>query len=91
MTVITKQKSGPTEKMLNGSGSGKMKGKVIVHSYSPLDPGSNGFKVPDWGHICQRQVRGLNSSTLHDGDEDPKIRSNREEGGEIWHRKGLRE
>jgi hypothetical protein len=36
-------------------------------------------------------VRGLNSSTLHDGDEDSKIRAKREEGGEIWLRKGMRE
>jgi hypothetical protein len=41
MTVITKQKSGPTEKMLIADGSGKMKWKVIVHSYSPPDHGSN--------------------------------------------------
>jgi hypothetical protein len=29
-------------------------------------------------------MRGLNSSPLHDGDEDSKIRTNIEEGGKIW-------
>jgi hypothetical protein len=84
MTVMRVQKSDQTEKRVGRYGPGKVWVK-------PKTLSDTRDQVPDPRYICQRQMRGLNTSPLDDSDHETKIRTNRKDAEWIWLRKDERE